>query len=232
MRPRSLRFALLATALGGLTAPRGAAAQNVVLDEGTFRILHGGQQVGTETFTIRRVGSGDDAHVIANGVIQMDLPSGHRELRPLLRAAPDLSLSAYQLEVTGDQVATVAVTAADRRYVARTRSATGEREREFRGGDGTILLDQDVAHQYYFLGPALDRGGTVSVIEPRAGAQVRLDVREAGTETLDIGGQSIAARHVVLSGGGQTRDVWFDAQGRVLKVAIPSEQYTAIRTEA
>lgn len=225
------RFLAPALAATIASAAGSAAAQNVVLDEGTFQIYRGGAPVGTETFTIRRVGSGDDAHVLANAVVEMQLPTGRRELRPLLRAGADFALSAYQMEVSGDEVVSVAVTATDRRFVARTRSESGEREREYRGGEGTLVLDEGVAHQYYFLGPAADRGGAVPVIVPRTGEQARLEVRDAGTESLRIGGRTVEARHVILSGEGQTHEVWFDERGRVLRVSIPALDYQAVRTE-
>lgn len=229
MARRTLAPALAAVMAAGLAVGH-ASAQNVILDEGTFLVYRGGTQVGTETFTIRRVGAGADAHVLANAVVELELPTGRRELRPLLRAGADFALSAYQVEVSGDQVVTVAVSSTDRRFVARTRSESGEREREYRGGEGTLLLDEGVAHQYYFVGPAADRGGAVPVIVPRAGLQTRLDVRDAGTETIRIGSESVQARHVILSGGDQTHEVWFDARGRVLQVTIPSLDYRAVRT--
>ena len=230
MPRRFLAPALAAAALVAFGPPP-AAAQNVVLDEGTFQIYRGGSQVGTETFTIRRVGAGNDAHVLANAVVELQLPTGRRELRPLLRAGADFALNAYQVEVSGDQVVSVAVTATDRRYVARTRSESGEREREYRGGEGTLVLDEGVAHQYYFVGPAADRGGAVPVIVPRTGAQVRYEVQDAGTESIRVGGQSVEARHVTLTGDGQVHEVWFDARGRVLRVSIPALDYMAVRTE-
>src|SRR5688500_1745417 len=66
-----------------------AGAQNVILDEGTFRILQSGREVGTETFTIRRIGQGEDAHVIANAVVELDLPGGPVQVKPLLQAGTD-----------------------------------------------------------------------------------------------------------------------------------------------
>ena len=60
---------LVLTVLG---APGAAGAQSVVVDEGSFAITLNGTPAGTERFTIRRAGVGDDAIVIANAVIQLD----------------------------------------------------------------------------------------------------------------------------------------------------------------
>ncbi|MGH7471885.1 MAG: hypothetical protein ACRENP_28370, partial [Longimicrobiales bacterium] len=50
----------------------GAAAQATILDQGGFRILVGGREVGTETFSIRQTGSGENAVVLARGRVVLD----------------------------------------------------------------------------------------------------------------------------------------------------------------
>ena len=116
------RFLFAFPILLALALPLGA--QNVVLDEGVFRLTREGREIGTETFKIRRVGQGAEAHVIANAVIELDLPSGREQVTPLLRAAGDLSLSEYQLEVSGREPKQIAVILNGRRFVARTRTAS------------------------------------------------------------------------------------------------------------
>ena len=150
-------------------------AQNVVVDEGTFRIFDHGRDAGTETFAIRRVGQGEDMHIIANAIIELDLPGGHQQVKSLLRSGSDLSLSAYQVEVSGSDATEIAVTLSGRRFLTRTRSPTGELEREFRATPGAVVLDSSVAHQYWFLS-RLAEGTEVTALVPRAGAQYRIHV--------------------------------------------------------
>lgn len=206
------------------TAPAGA--QNVTLDEGTFVVYLDGREAGTETFSIRRMGSGTDAKVLANAVVDL----GTTEMRPVLETGADMAPVLYQNKIAGGEDTEVAVSAAGRRFVARIRSAAGERERELRAQQGAVFLDNNVAHQYYFLSEVVDRqGAVVPVVVPRTGEQVSLTVAEVGTETLSIGGQQVPARRVRLEGGGQEHTVWFDAQGRVLRVLIPATRYRAER---
>src|SRR5687768_10753720 len=113
-----------------LTLALPLGAQTVVLDEGTFRILRGGETVGTESFTIRRTGQGVDAQVLANAEITLDLPSGQELVKPLLQTGPDLSLSAYQVEVSGPDRLEIFVTSSGRRLLVSTRSPKGDQERE------------------------------------------------------------------------------------------------------
>ena len=56
---RAGRSLLMALCVVPVATP--LAAQTVVLDEGTFRLQVAGKEVGTETFTIRQNGTGDNA---------------------------------------------------------------------------------------------------------------------------------------------------------------------------
>ncbi len=225
-----LSFVLFSVTAGSLGAST-LLGQNVPLDEGRFILFLNDQSAGDESFSIRRSGSGDDAQVIATAQIQMNLPEGAIELRPALQArGPELAISAYQVKVSGSSEEEIYVTLGDRRFHTKVVSARGEQEREYRAQTGTLLLDRGVAHQFYFLQPLLDRGeGTVPVIIPRQGRQVQLRLTPTGTESLQIGGQTVQAHRFQLEGGGEEWLLWFDAQGRVLRVEEPGSGYRAIR---
>jgi hypothetical protein len=106
--------------------------------------------------------------------------------------------------------------------------------REYLAGEGAVLADDGVAHHYYFLAKRLDQGaGRVPVIIPRQNRQVTATVAVAGNETLAVAGRSIEARKLsITSPGGPERIVWIDAQGRVLRMEIPSTSFLAQRVEA
>lgn len=211
--------------------PTSVSAQSVTVDEGVFLVSMDGASAGTESFSIRRSGSGDDAQVIATAEIQLDLPEGRTDLRPSLHAVGrDMAVYAYQIKVSGAQQEELTVREGDSRYITRVRSERGEREREFRAAPGTLLLDFEVAHQFHFLSARLDDGaGTIPVISPREGRQYELTASVIATEAISIGGQSTQARHVRLEGEGGTRDVWLDSEGRVLRVVHEARGYEAVR---
>jgi len=212
-----------------LTLALPLGAQTVVLDEGTFRILRGGASVGTESFTIRRTGQGADAQVLANAEITLDLPSGAELVKPLLQTGADLSLSAYQVEVSGPDRLEIFVTPSGRRLLVSSRSPAGDQEREFRAAPGGVLLEEGVAHQYWFLSQ-LTEGTAVNVLVPRAGAQDRIEVRSVRPESLVVAGAPAEARHVTFAINGAIHEVWYDAEDRVLKVDVPGSGFGAERT--
>ncbi len=215
--------------------PSPATAQSVAVDEGSFRISVDGQTVGSESFSIRRSGSGADAQIIATGEIQMEVPEGHLDLRPALQTSGgDMAVSAYQIKVSGHRQEEIYMTLGDRRFLTNIRSERGEQEREFRAAPGTLLLDTGVAHQYYFVGSRFPEGnGTVTVIVPREGRQHELRVTQVGSESVTLaGGQQVSARRLTLEGNQETRELWVDSEGRVLQVQHGDSGYVALREQA
>jgi hypothetical protein len=223
---------LFLVAMAGLLLPSShLTAQSVTVDEGVFRITVDGAEVGSETFAIRRSGTGADAQIIATAEIQMEMPEGALDLRPALQASGgDMAVSAYQIKVSGHRQEEVYVTLGDRRFRTSIRSERGEQEREYRATPGTVLLDTGVAHQYYFISSRIDGGnGSIPVIVPRESSQFDLTVTHVGDERIQIGGEGVDARHLRLEGNQETRELWVDSDGRVLRLEYPSGGYVAER---
>lgn len=226
----SVHRAILTSALL-LLPPVQLNGQSVMVDEGTFSIQLAGVQAGTEQFTIRRAGVGDEATVIAQAVIHLDRGDGTTEFRPLLRTLlPGGEVSDYQLKVSGAESAELSLWLDGRRYAARIRNAAGEEEREFLARPGTHLLEECVAHQYYFLKDVRE-GSRTPVLEPRTRKQPQLLAGPSSEEEIRVGTVRVKARRMTFSAGEDTRTVWFDTQGRVLRVEIPAIGYLAQRED-
>lgn len=232
--PGPLALVFLVAAVLGLSGPLapGLSGQTATLDEGSFRISLGGRDIGTETFVITRSGAGADLQITATGEARLRLPDGETVLRPLLQASGmELVLSAYRISVSGPAQEEVLVTAGDRRLVSQVRSDRGEREREYRSTPGTILLDPLLAHPFYFVPSRISGGvGTIPVVSPREGRQFDLGVTTvAASVRVPLVEGSVQGSHLRLEGGGIIRELWVDAEGRVLRVEDPARGYVALR---
>lgn len=212
--------------------PMSAAAQGVIVDQGEFAIEIGGQQVGTEEFVLRRAGLGREDAVFANAVVSVSRGTEGWEIRPLLRAVPDDGAAdSYQVSVTGTDAIEIRLALQGRRYLATIRSARGDEDREFQARESTRVIESGVAHQYYFLGDLLE-GRSAPVLEPRTSRQLTFSVTRREDVEIDVGSSSVRARRVEFrSDKGDDRTVWYDRQGRVLRVEVPSQGYVAIRTD-
>jgi hypothetical protein len=226
----SIVRSVLPLLLLALAAPLGA--QGTVVDQGTFRVTVGGQTAGTEEFVIRQSGSGTGSDVTASGRVEVTLPGGTLELVPRLRARGlDASPVSYQVDVGGDSPRRILGQVGAGRFSARIVSTSGEQLREYVASDRALILDDAVAHHYYFLAQR-QRNGTVPVIVPRENRQVVATVSSTGEERVDVGGTTASLFHLVVQvPGSSERHVWVDALSRVIRVRIPATGYEATRTE-
>ena len=209
-------------------APAGAAASDGMVDEGSFTILRKGVRVGRETFTIRRSLEGAETVYIANATVEFDA----QRLSPALRTDTAFAPLAYQMEVrTNDQLQLRLKGVIGRgRFSARVRTPSGEAAKEYIVSEGALVIDDMVFHQYYFLAQRVHGSAfTVPVVIPQRNVQLTMRVQMAGVERITVGGTPVDARKLVAAVSGGSRDIWIDAQGRVLKVVLGD--ITAVRDE-
>jgi hypothetical protein len=230
--PLPFRF-LVASAVvyAGLALPLSADAQAGISDEGSFRITMDGRTVGTEEFSIRQTGSGAAVEIAASGTVQLNLPTGSLELNPRLRATGlRADPVAYEIAVGGDTPRRIVGSLGAGRFSARIVSPTGEQLREYVASSGAVILDDGVAHHYYFLAQRI-RNGRVPVLIPRENRQVMATVTDHGEQPVNIGGTTVNLfRLTVQPDGGSERRVWVDSLNRVIRVEIPATNYVAVRT--
>jgi len=230
--PRSSRVpGLLPSLAAGLAlsllASTQLSAQQQVVDEGTFRIFRDGAEVGSESFTIRRDQAGPDWY--ASGEISMRGEDGPVDM--VARMSSRSGVLSYQNRISGGPISVVAIEVAGRNLVAQILSEEGERQREIPADAGSILLEEDVAHHFYFLGPRTEQvGNRIPAVIPMTGRRIDLTVARIDQVELPMGSDSVPARLVHLEGaGGERLEVWFDRGGRVLQVEIAARRYRAVR---
>ena len=59
------------------------------------------------------------------------------------------------------------------------------------------------------------------------GQVMNVEVKALGSEAVDAGGASISAQHYAITGE-LTRDLWFDAQGRLVRMSFPDKTNTQV----
>ena len=219
---RLLLTAVATTPVGG---QQGGAKS---VDEGSFTITVNGQRVGREDFSIAGTPTGRGTEYIAKATIVM----GDRRLAPAMQADSMGTPMTYQIQTrnASDQE-WWSGTISRGRVDARMRTPKGEARKEYIVTEGAVILDDDVFHQYYFV-VSRARTGTAAVVIPHRNVQMTLRISNAGNDGVSIAGKEIEALHYVLTEpSGAQRDLWVDAQGRVLKVAIPSKGIVALRDD-
>jgi hypothetical protein len=222
------RWATMGLVAGAPWTPGSAGgAQGAIVDEGAFRIFRGGEPVAeVEAFRITR---GDNGQLLATS----QLSAGKRHTVSRLTTDSVGTPLQYRLTITDNGVQTSevrAVAGTGRLQTVVSNQRGDESQRDYpMGRERTVLLDDDLVHQLYFVGLS-GRSGAVRVVSPHAAKVATFVIAAHGLEPIDVGGQSVTATHLSLANGGDRRDVWVDADGRVLR-AETSSGLKAIRDE-
>lgn len=233
-RTNATRALVAGGAIGALGAGAPLAAQpTAIVDEGSFTVTRRGERVGRENFSIIRMPSARGAEYVAKGAAAY----GERRLDPALRTDSAGTPISYQVGVrTGADVEQQLTAQVMRgRLSAKVQTPAGVSVREYLVSDGALLLDDGLFHQLYFLArdPRAQGGGTIPVVVPQRSTQVSVRVKLVdANDSVRIGGRSLRARHFSVSEpGGETREVWSDADGRVLRVTMASSGLVAQRDD-
>ncbi len=218
-----LSFAALAP------TPAARAQASAILDEGTLMVSRNGTPIGRESYRIiRAAGPGGQVYQARSSTAL-----GADRVSAILGTDSTGVPVTYEAEVTSANNVTDRLSGRGRpgRFSVLVQTRTGESAREYLLNNGALLIDQDVFHQYYFLALA-GAHSRFNVISPRSQQEATFQLEERGHETLDIGGRKIDSRHLALVGTSGSRDVWLDANGRLLKVSIAADGLVAIRDDA
>lgn len=210
---------------------RPAGGQATIVDEGSFTISRAGDRIGREDFSIRHVPATEGAYeTLTRGVV---VTGAHRVTVDLSTDSVGLPVRFQSKSVDGRESGdSYRAEVMGRRYSARTTRGSGESARELMLPAGALIVEDGVVHPLQFV---VSRGpGTVAAVVPARGMVVALSVEAAGADRVSIALQSIEARKFVVREGaeGTVREVWVDAAGRLLKVAIPAQRLIAIRDDA
>ncbi|HUF25433.1 MAG TPA: hypothetical protein VMM18_00525 [Gemmatimonadaceae bacterium] len=206
-----------------------AAGAQTLVDEGSFTISRGGETIGREQFSIRATAASGGTSYTAYGTTTYS----DRRLDPRLVTDAAGAPLRYEVEtrIGPERQEMLSGQVQRGRFSARTQTPRGMSAREYIVADGALILDDDIFHQYFFVARS-ERTGAVPVVVPRRNVQVTMRIEARGNERISIGGTSIESRKLALSEpNGDTREVWVDAQSRVLRVAIPTRGIVAQRDD-
>jgi hypothetical protein len=215
----------------GLSVPNAAAISqgSRIVDEGSFTISVSGRTAGRENFRISATSRGEVTEYVATATVTY----GDRRIAPDLRTGAEGTVVDYQVTTrsgASNESWKGAVTRG--RLNATIASGRGTSAREYIVPAGTLVLDDEIIHQHWFL-VLRSRSGSMPVVVPRrTDVQSTVSMTTVGEETLQVGNHDLQATHVRATvGGGEVHDIWVDKSGRLLKVAVPSRNLVAVRDD-
>ncbi len=123
------------------------------------------------------------------------------------------------------------------RFTTLARSTSGEAAREYLLAPGAVVLEDDGVLQYALLvlnRPHVAGDSTViPVLTPIANRQgtVQLSLMTISDTVVIAGSRRLAKRWRAVTDRGESRFIWADAEGRLLRVQIPSRGFNALRDD-
>lgn len=216
--------------LAVLAAAAPARAPGQLVDRGAFVLSAGGREVGTEEFTIQRVGAGDAQVTVATG--SLVLRDG-RIVKTILRlVGTTMVLNEYEVSVSGSDTLAVRVVRDGARLRTRTVGPWGEEAREYPARASTVIFDDGVVHHHFLLGALIEAHGAdtrIHAVAPLAALDERSMRPEVGSETIEVGGERVETTRIRLSSEGDGRTAWFDGSGRLVRVVLAARGLEAVR---
>jgi hypothetical protein len=221
MRLRSA-FALLTFGASPLVA------QSWAVDEGTFVVVKGASAGLTESFRIKRAAGG---LITATGRQTF----GTRLITSSLTTDSLGTPVQYELQITKQGALAVKVKAMSggpRRMTAFSSAAGGDESmHEYPVVAGrSVILEPGLLHQFFFL-PLAGRSGRIQVVEPGAAHLATAVLTPKGLDNISVAGRPVTASRFSVTGLAADCEFWIDAQGRLLRVDIPSQGLSATREE-
>jgi hypothetical protein len=206
------------------------AQATAVVDEGTFSVTEKGAPIGRESFRISRTPA-------PNG--QVFLVTGLSALHDTNRVFTTLGTDSLGVPVSyfsehragGHLVQSIHGRGRPGRLSIVKQTLTGGSGREYLLNHRALLIDEDVFHHFFFVPTAVGNPHLI-VIAPRPAQQDTFTVEDRGVETVEIAGRGLSGRrYTLVSSAKGARDVWIDAKGRLLKVAIAARGLVALRDD-
>ena len=220
MRTRLLTASTLCLTLASV---RPSGAQTTTIDEGSFTVTRAGR-TGREDFRIVRVTS-PTTTLVGTGTSVSGTSRVVAVLRTDTTGAPlDFQLDGRESNELRERIT---IQATRDRLTARSQSPRGESAREYFLHPGMAILDDEFAHQYFFL--TLQGRDAVATVLPRRNELTQLHVLSKGDDAIEIAGMRVTAHHYVVSDAMSERQLWTDSAGRVLRVEVPALALTAVR---
>lgn len=238
MAPLRARLTVLRAAVLLALAPSALFAQSSVLqriDEGSFTIVVRGQRVGREQFSVHRLTGTDGAAL----ELRAESATGDRRTAMRLEADSAGTPVRYTLEERQgtEQTLRLGGQRVRGRFTTLARSVTGEAAREYLLRPGAVVVEEEGLVQHALLVRLPLRlpgdGVTRPSLTPAANSQgaVRI-VLESIADTVTIAGaHRISQRWRVVTASSEVRLVWADADGHLLRIAIPSRGLDARRDD-
>jgi hypothetical protein len=247
MRRNLVLFAslfLLVPALLATKKPAESKPSANMVDEGTFAVFQNGQQVATETFTIRQLPGSS----VTSSQVHLDSGQSGSVLQQSseLTLLPDGSLSRYEWNQTSPARRSAVVEPSDQVLTMHTTADGKTTDQSFFLSPQAFILDdyffatREVLLWRYLATSCQQRTtgegcdlirARFPILVPRRNTSAEVYVEFKGYDDTPLNGRPQHLRHFLLQTDGPDWHLWMDANFKLLRISIPDAHTEVLRQD-
>jgi hypothetical protein len=198
--------------------PATLPAQQRELDRGVFLVRRGSDILGREEFVLRSGGSaGGIGRYTLRTTAWYPADRPERALTVILEFGPDSQPMTARFEGGNGDQRRVFLALGPRRMTVRRATPQGESAREYPVRGRQHLVSDSV----FALHALLPRAGSARHISVDGTRGPVTRIEHLGVDQTPMAGDSRQLTHVRLTSERDTRDLWYDERGRIMKISIP-----------
>lgn len=214
----------------------GAEEPKAFREEGEFKIVVNGSEIGSEKFVIASLGDSTSS----TSVLEFRNPS-NRSQKVKMESKLEMGLNYlpkdYLLtsDVDGKKGQIHAEFSSHQVMFDLSGSGTEQRNGLLLGEEYTVL-DTNIFHHFIFLARLFDSGDRektrrFEVVIPQEQENGKVAVADLGNETLSDKGKKTEARRMLVDSGSVQIYLWVDRQGILQKIGVPSKGIEVLRVK-
>ncbi len=208
-----------------------AHSQNAPTDIGSFSILSGQRQIGTEKFKITTAASGLEA----TGEIQVDIPGAPRTSETCsLKTDGKLQPVSYERQQRAPKKGNITAEFSPSQTKLASKTETGTEDRIFYLPDNhLVVLDTNFFHHYAILLRQYDGSQPspqhFNVFIPQEAVPGTITLNLVGKENQTVGKTARELNHFQAATEEVKIDIWATPQAEIYRISIPQANLEVVR---
>ncbi len=211
-----------------------AVDKKIAREEGQFKVLANGKEVGSEKFAIL---TSEDAASSTSFLDLRNPGAGHQKIQLESKLEMDGKYlpKTYQLKSDVDgQKGTINAAFSGHEAMFEYIGSGTPRKGGLLVGDRYTVLDTNIFHHFIFLTRLFkygsnDKDQRFEVVIPQEQDNGVLRISEVDKESITIKGKKVEARHLQVDSGSVLIHLWVDSQNVLRRITVPSREIEVVR---
>ena len=203
-------------------------------DQGSFKILFNGEQIGEERFQIVADATAFKAFAEIHLTVEREREKTTFTIKPVLQFKKTFEPISYQvLQESGPNKMKAQVNFKPGRSEALYETDREKDPREIELRPDVLVLDDNVFHHYILLTKRYDflKGGVQEfpAFIPQQFLAGIISVEDKGMEKVTLKGDSVSLQHLLVDSGELQFSLWLNEHHELLKISVPKSNVDVVR---